>query len=157
LAYHRSPDAWHNKGIPAGDYQRTISGNFLDISVIEWLKIFGNDKEKHHWKKLVSRENDFRTGLLGELSLTRKEFKVVWKNCATYRNHFIAHLDSSNVLQIPQMDIPLKAARFLYSELKIFNNPAIFVNLPSTLDSYYRECLAEASARSLILSSTQNR
>jgi hypothetical protein len=29
----------------------SLNNNFIDISVLEWCKLFGDYKGKHHWKK----------------------------------------------------------------------------------------------------------
>ncbi|MEO8441757.1 MAG: hypothetical protein ABI547_04675, partial [Betaproteobacteria bacterium] len=42
---------------PDLNFWRVIHGNFLDIAVIEWCKLFGSDDKEHqkaHWKNLVA-------------------------------------------------------------------------------------------------------
>jgi hypothetical protein len=29
-----------------------VNGNFLDICVLEWCKLFGDKRSKHYWEKL---------------------------------------------------------------------------------------------------------
>ncbi|MDI9819693.1 MULTISPECIES: hypothetical protein [unclassified Legionella] len=34
-------------------FLETIQSNFLDISIMEWMKLFGNHSDAHHWKKIA--------------------------------------------------------------------------------------------------------
>ncbi|MCD4674473.1 MAG: hypothetical protein K8S18_00550 [Desulfobacula sp.] len=39
-----------------------VNGNFIDICVLEWCKIFGDLRGKHSWKKAISDPKSFKDG-----------------------------------------------------------------------------------------------
>ena len=52
LAYYR---AWFDAGKPRADENFWVSanGNFADITVLEWCKLFADERGKHHWAKVI--------------------------------------------------------------------------------------------------------
>jgi hypothetical protein len=37
-----------------GNFWRVVIGNFIEICVLEWRKLFADPKGKHHWSKIIS-------------------------------------------------------------------------------------------------------
>ncbi len=57
----------------------------------------------------------FKAVLLRHLELDDAGFEEVIASMVRYRDKFIAHLDSDYVMNIPKLDIPLRAVEFYYS------------------------------------------
>ena len=52
------------------------NGNFLDICVLEWCKLFVDKRGKHHWRKVITDQASFYDGLLQAVNLTEAEFEA---------------------------------------------------------------------------------
>ncbi len=64
IAYYK--EGWRSgKLIFRDQFWVTINGNFMDICVIEWCKLFGDTRGKHYWGKVITEKDKFLTGLLG--------------------------------------------------------------------------------------------
>ena len=60
LAFHRVghefPIGWKEEPLePTADFWITLNGNFFDTCVLEWCKLFGEQRGKHFWKRIVGR------------------------------------------------------------------------------------------------------
>lgn len=144
LAYYRAGwdqgDTLFDSG---SNIERTINCNFLDIAVIEWCKLFVPN-EKHAWIKIVSEKDKFQAGLFADLGVTGAEFATFLSEIKTYRDKFIAHLDSQKDMQVPLMDTVEHAAIYYYGYLLRYENDGTtFEDGPSNLAEYYRNCLDE--------------
>ena len=95
----------------------TTNGNFLDICVLEWCKLFGDQRGKHHWKKVISKKEKFFNELLNELEITEEKFDSYIDVFRTYRDKFVAHLDSENTAYPPGLEIAKNSTIFLYNYL----------------------------------------
>ena len=42
----------------------TVHGNFVDVCVLEWCKLFGNRHGKYHWRNVMPDPEAFRQELL---------------------------------------------------------------------------------------------
>jgi len=94
LAYYRT--GWSKKYkhlLDGSDFWRAVNGNFLDMCVLEWCKLFADKKEKHHWRKVVSDPARFEAGLLRHLGLDEVAFQREIDTIRKYRDKFVAHLD----------------------------------------------------------------
>ncbi len=152
LAYYRA--GWKpNKVFTRHDSQFwiTANGNFLDHCVLEWCKLFGDEKEAHYWGNTVSDPPAFEKGLLSSLGMTPVEFKTNIEKLRRYRDKFVAHLDSDKVMNIPDLEIA-KNAVFFYQRY-ILNEEAqaedLLGSVPSLnpcydLNSLYERRLIEA-------------
>lgn len=96
----------------------TSNGNFLDICILEWCKLFADKNGKHYWKKVVGMQTDFYDGLLSELNISESEFVEYIDKVKDYRDKFIAHLDHENMMHIPQMNVVLSSATYLFNYLR---------------------------------------
>jgi hypothetical protein len=64
-----------------------------------------------------------------------------------YRDKFLAHLDSENVMQIPVLDVAKKAVWFYHSYIVQHEaQPGDLDGLPVELDHGYAQCEEEARA-----------
>ena len=87
----------------------TANSNFLDVCVLEWCKLLADKDEQHHWKRIVTNPIGFKISLLDDLKLDEAEFKEYINVMRAYRDRFVAHLDSENIMKIPKLDVAKKA------------------------------------------------
>ena len=87
-----------------GNFWRTANGNFIDICALEWCKLFADPKGKHHWSKIVSGPADFKSQRLNHLGIDEARFQKEIEVMKQYRDKFLAHLDSDEVMNIPALD-----------------------------------------------------
>ena len=100
-----------------GQFWLTVDGNFMDICVLEWCKLFGDKRGKHYWKKVVTDERVFFTGMLADLGCTEGQFQDYIDEVKTYRNKFVAHLDDANTMVPPYLDKMKDSTFYLYEYL----------------------------------------
>lgn len=129
---------------PKNDFWISADGNFIDIAVLEWCKILGDDKAKQGWRKIVADPARFHAELLVHLGINREDWDAFVNHIKHYRDKFLAHLDSDLIMNIPKLDQALRAAEFYYCwildrEFGEFDRTGI----PPTLMSFYAERLAE--------------
>lgn len=144
IAYYRA--GWKDGNLfVKTEYGATVNSNFIDMGLLEWCKIFGNHEEKHHWKNIVSNKTLFRENMLKSIGIELKDLKKHWKKVLTYRNKFLAHLDSNEIMHIPTIENTLKTAIFYYSYLYTHHNTdGLFSRLPADLEKYYEKCYTDA-------------
>lgn len=58
----------------------------------------------------------FKSSLLYHLGATESEFEQEIKNVRHYRDKFVAHLDSEEVMHIPKLDIFYESVVFYYKQ-----------------------------------------
>jgi hypothetical protein len=143
LAFYKS---WYKAGQPFEKKQFwiTANGNFLDIAVLEWCKLFVDSKGKHHFAKALADPEEFEQNLLKRLDITDAQFDEYAESFKTYRDKFIAHLDDENVMNIPDMKIARRSTKFLYGRLlqqEAQNNT--FADAPPSAKNVYEDFLAE--------------
>ena len=95
----------------------TVNGNFIEICVLEWCKLFGLKDDEHYWEKVITDRASFFDGLMKLLEITNDEFEAYVKEMRSYRDKFIAHLDSENTMNIPVLLIAQQSASYLYDYL----------------------------------------
>lgn len=129
------------------NFWRAINGNFIDICVLEWCKLFADKADKHHWTQIVTRPDDFHAALLAHLAVDGAEFQEQIASIRRYRDKFLAHLDSDYVMNIPALDIPKKAVWFYYDHL-LKNEAAagVMAGFPKDIERAYQETEQEAAA-----------
>jgi hypothetical protein len=72
VAYFRAGQSQTGSEARAPSYARSafwaqVSSNFLDIAVLEWCKLMGDDKDKHFWRNVVADPAAFEASLLVNL------------------------------------------------------------------------------------------
>ncbi len=92
----------------------TANGNFLDHCVLEWCKLFGDPRGKHHWRKVVTDQTAFFADLLGTLKLTETQFDAYIEEMRTYRDKFVAHLDFDETMHIPRLRLARRSVAYLH-------------------------------------------
>ena len=105
---------------PDLNFWRLILGNHLDISVLEWCKIFGSNSEATHWKNVVPEvEHDsFRTNLLNRINMSQVEWESYWKKMKQYRDRQVAHYgELPSDAKYPVLDSALDSSYFYYKYL----------------------------------------
>jgi len=144
LAYYRSCS--HKEEFD-NEFWKTVNGNFLDICVLEWCKLFGDKRGKHYWDKVITDRTTFVEGLLNSVALSQEKFNAYVDEMQFYRNKFIAHLDSERTMPIPELDLVLKSASYLYDYLLANEDKEnFFIGLPLTASSYYVQSLDKGKA-----------
>jgi hypothetical protein len=145
LAYFRAGwDGLHIK-FPAAEIWATINSNCLDIAVLEWCKLFADQSAKHGWRKALVDPGHFLPQLMADCGVSAEEWTAYLKKMLNYRNKFVAHLDDSNRMDIPEMGVAEKAAIYLYDSIRAENSGThTLAGLPTSPRTYYQECYAEA-------------
>lgn len=131
---------------PTNEFWATIQGNFIDIAVLEWLKLFGDHNDKHHWKKVVEDKQSFKQQMLDSCAIKEDDLVQSRESFKAYRDKFIAHLDSEETMHIPVLDTPLALAKFYYTYVANELGKARLRNLPTDIEDYYQECFQAAEA-----------
>ncbi|WP_058534251.1 hypothetical protein [Legionella saoudiensis] len=143
-AYYRA--GWINKNTTLAKHQFwiVVQNNFLDMCVIEWMKLFGS-YNAHHWRRIVIEDPEaFKTNMLLYCNLSSDDYEQYHKKMKSYRDQFVAHLDSELTMHIPDLTNAIKATEYyyeyIYSEL-----PNTFkVDFPSNIIDFHNTCLLEA-------------
>ncbi|MCV0371850.1 hypothetical protein [Filomicrobium sp.] len=130
------------------NFWRTVSGNFLDMAVLAWCKLFTNN-EDHNWKRVVPAADHgaFEAGLVIAVGMTTAEWGSYIAAMRTYRNKFLAHLDSEEIMNIPQLD-PAIASTIYYAEHLIAKESSLGGLAREDIDlrGRYAQCKKESAA-----------
>ena len=145
LAYYRAGWKENRFIFPENDLWKTLNGNFLDIAVIEWCKIFADRKAYHSWVKVVVDPTAFLSQMLFDAGSSNKEWQVYLDAMRTYRDKFVAHLDREKSMNIPIMDVANFSIRYLYDTLRAEQDSRVFAGLPTNLGHYFEACKSEAA------------
>lgn len=123
------------------------NGNFLDIAVSEWCKVFADKKSKHHFARVVPEPATLLAGLTTALGMDEAAYGALIAGVREYRDKFVAHLDDLRVMNVPAMQPLLDSAIFLYDTL--CTNEATVVHLTGLqpdAKEFYDQRFAEALA-----------
>jgi len=136
----------YKKNVKA-NFWRAANANFIDICVLEWCKLFADPKGKHHWSKIVSDPGRFTEELMNSLGIEEARFQKEIEAMRQYRDKFLAHLDSDEVMNIPVLEIAKKAVWFYHAYVVQHEaQQGDLVGLPVDLDAGYAHCEDEAQA-----------
>lgn len=107
---------------PHLNFWKVIYGNFLDIAVLEWCKLFGSDDASNqptHWKNIFSNHQDFCDRLMKHLNTDQPQWHSYWEEIKRYRDQMVAHHDIRRITirNYPILDIALQATFFYYQEI----------------------------------------
>ena len=118
-------------------FWNTVNGNFMDIAVMEWCKLFADERGKHYWTRLVSDPGAFWPALLGAIGATQEEFEATREEMLKYRDKFVGHPDEEEVMHIPRLDLAWAATQYLHAHI-VANEaePDIFHGLPMDLNVF---------------------
>ena len=132
---------------PHLNFWRLIHGNQLDITVLEWCKVFGSDGEATHWKKIVppADHDQFRRDLFGAVGVTAEEWGAYWNEMKEYRDNLVAHhIELNRVTNYPVLDLALRSSCFYYSYLIKELRSLGETKYPDDLQIYYGEFESQA-------------
>ncbi|MCP5358872.1 MAG: hypothetical protein H7A06_12070 [Pseudomonadales bacterium] len=115
-AYYRAGQKQKDKWID-DDFCRHNNTNSIDMSVIDWCKVFGDPKAKHYWKKSVKNPDELYSSILTAANVTESEFEQYIGEMREYRDKFLAHLDEANLMHIPHLDIAISTSISIYNHL----------------------------------------
>jgi hypothetical protein len=110
-----------SKRHPEASFWRQVNGNFLDMAVLDWCKLFGDQKDtpyrrlgKHHWRRVVSDPEKFEARLLVQLNTNAEGIAALITKMRDYRDKFVAHLDDELTMYLPELDAAREAVTFYY-------------------------------------------
>ncbi len=147
LAYYRA--GWHgDELILKGQFWINVNGNFLDICVLEWCKLFGDLRGKHYWGKIISDTQIFYAGMLHKLKVAEAELESLKKEMRRYRDKFVAHLDSDKTMYIPSnLTLAQKSVEYLYDYIIANEDEGDFFNdAPSNAKAFFEQHLRYGKA-----------
>ena len=128
----------------SGNFWNTVNGNFLDMCVLDWCKLFGGRTEKYSWQRIVRDPDAFMIDLLRHLGLDEGAFDEEIRMFRKYRDRWVAHLDRDRTGLYPRLDNAKNAVWFYYEHI---GNEQVDeeINLKA-IETGYKECEEEASA-----------
>jgi hypothetical protein len=93
----KHPAGWKEPPLhSAVNFYRIAHNNALDMCVLDWCKLFGDDKTKapaswgkHFWGKIVSDPACFEAELLQSLNVSAADFEAYRIEMRTYRDRFV--------------------------------------------------------------------
>lgn len=116
IAFYKA--GWRDGALKLDDqFWINVNSNFLDIAVLEWCKLFADSQGKHFWRKVISDPVTFWHGFLEKLGLHEAGFQEYVKVMRTYRDKFVAHLDTKDTMNIPKLKVSINSTMYLYDYL----------------------------------------
>jgi hypothetical protein len=145
-AYYRA--GWDGKTMLRKEqFWRGINGNFMDLCVLEFCKLFAEQKGRHHWRKVITDQPKFLAGLLAKLKLSNEEFGDYVRGMKFYRDKYVAHLDDETGGNYPTLGSGKIAAAYLFDYLlENEDEGSFFPDAGSTAAEFYRDRQEEAKA-----------
>lgn len=146
FAYYRA--GWDGKTLRRGtDFWKTTNGNCIDLCVLEWCKLFGEQKGEHHWLQVVSDPMTFEPSLYAAVGMDAGGFEQYRLKAREYRDKFVAHLDRELTANIPHLDPAWASVRFYHAHVvSKEGRPEIFAGIPLDIEKYQAEHSAQALA-----------
>lgn len=141
LAFYKA--GWKKGALVTNDqFFVNANSNFLDICVLEWCKLFGDKRGQHYWRKVITDQDAFFIGLLQSLRLTEAEFETYVETMRTYRDKFVAHLDTEEVMYLPKLRTARKSVASLYEYLLTHEEvDGCFHDAPQRASPFYEDFL----------------
>lgn len=74
-------------------YGQAIQLNFYRVASLNWCKLFGTDKEDHHWKNIVREEcyDLFRQQIYKDLNVSEQEYEEIRDKIKDFRDNYTSH------------------------------------------------------------------
>jgi hypothetical protein len=145
--------AFYRVGRPGGGlvfkehFWINVNNNFLDICVLEWCKVFGDKRGMHYWGKVISDPVSFYNGLLHTLKMTDAQFNIYTTEMRSYRDKFVAHLDSEEIMHIPTLTVTGKSISYLYDYLRAHEDEGnFFIDAPIKASAFYEDRMKEGKS-----------
>ncbi len=84
---------------------------------------------------------------MNETKITEAEFDEYIKGMRTYRDKFVAHLDSEETMHIPNLDVARSTASYLYDYLLANEDEgSYFADAPRKASTLYEKYLKEGKS-----------
>ncbi len=103
------------------DFWVNLNGNFLDITVLTWCFLFGDERAEFRWQEIIPEHNEFLSEMHRYSKCTEEEFNEYISSMRRYRDKCVAHRDiylvGDQKITYPELELAIKSATFLYSEL----------------------------------------
>jgi hypothetical protein len=146
LALYRA--GWRNGALVFDDpFWVTVNGNFLDVCVLEWYKLFGDSRGQHFWQKVITDPMAFFEGLLKYLGLTEADLNAYVNEMRGYRDKFVAHLDSDEIMHIPKLEVARSSVSYLYEYLRAHEDEEdSFIDAPTNASDFYARFSKEGNS-----------
>ncbi len=146
LAYYRA--GWRNGSLVfQNDFWVNVNGNFLDVCILKWCKLFADARGKHFWKTVVADSTAFYNGLLNELGMTRDQLDSYVAEVRGYRDKFVAHLDSEEVMRPPLLEAAKRSVSYLYDYLLAREDDGgYFTDAPTSSSVFYADVLRKGES-----------
>jgi hypothetical protein len=146
IAFYR---AWYLEQKPHEEknFWVNANGNFLDIAVMEWCKLFA-ERGKHDWATAVMHNATFLNDMLTALGKTTQEWDEYKQAMRKYRDKYVAHWDDLDVITTPELDIAKDSAGYLLDHLVEFEGegPEQWDGVPYPAAAFYDQRLADGRA-----------
>jgi hypothetical protein len=126
----------------SGSFWTTVNGNFLDMCVLDWCKLFGERNGHYTWNQIVVDPDSFKTAMLRHLDLNEYAFEEEIRIFRDYRDKWVAHLDRDREGVYPRLEVARKAVWFYYKRIceeQIDQEIGL-----KTIEAGYRDCEEEA-------------
>jgi hypothetical protein len=121
------------------------NGNFLDIGLLEWSKLFADPRGTHFYLNVLSNAASVDTAMLNAAGISKLQFEAYCREVRTYRDKFVAHLDPDPVAHLPKLDIAIESTKFLLDHLHAAEDMGgTFDGIPKNATRLYRATLADA-------------
>lgn len=129
---------------PELNFWRVIYGNLMDVSVLEWCKLFGSDgeaKQPIHWKQVVQNHGTFKAALLDKLGMTAPQWEEYWQQMKRYRDLNVAHFDPrrQEIKHFPTLDAALASSYFYYTFVRGELEKLGIQQCPVDIEAYGRQ------------------
>ena len=150
LAYYRA--GWNDEhrhllemtNLVSVAFWRAVNGNFIDMCVLEWCKLFAEKKREYYWKNISRDAAGFKNDLLLHVGLDQEAFNKQVHIIREYRDKWVAHLDVERTGFRPELEVAKKSVWFYYQRL-VHQEPDLS-GLPAELQTGYEQCVEEAKA-----------
>jgi hypothetical protein len=131
---------------PNRNFWVNANGNFLDIAVLEFCKLFA-ESGKHDWSKVVQNDPDFLDNMHAEVGKSNAEWLAYLDEMRKYRDKFVAHWDDLDEIPIPDLEMAKDSAAYLLEHLVAHEGvPEQWHDAPQPLVDFYDDCLAHGRA-----------
>jgi len=113
-----------------------MNGNFLNVAVLDWCKLFAESNGKHHWS--CSFKNEWKEQLFARMAMSQSKFKKELGLVNEYRSKFVAHLDDPIAMNYPNTNFMLDSVSYLHDCLKTnFETKRFFVGYYKFAEELY--------------------
>lgn len=119
-----------------GTIPRLVSNNFFDIALLNWAHLFGNNRDRLHFRKVLSRPDDLKENVKIKLSINDFDWDANWNLLQDFRNTRVAHIDSTKNGEVPNLDFAFECVSeyyFIAREMLQAKNTGVFVDSYMTL------------------------